>query len=100
MAENLAWRKGRHPDLNVLASAGSIFKKIEGIGAGRLIDQCGLKGHTRGGAQIFTEHANIIVNRGSATAADVRALIDLAQTRVADELGYELVPEITFVGEF
>jgi UDP-N-acetylmuramate dehydrogenase len=100
MAENLAWRKGRHPDLSTLASAGSIFQKIEGIGAGRLIDQCGLKGHGKGGAQIFTKHANIIVNRGGATAADVRTLIDLAQTRVADELGYELVPEIAFVGEF
>ena len=100
MEENLAWRKNRHPDLNVVASAGSIFQKIEGIGAGRLIDQCGLKGRTEGGAQIFTKHANIIVNRGDATAADVCALIDLAQTRVADELGYELMPEITFVGEF
>lgn len=100
MAENLVWRKGRHPDLNTLASAGSIFQKIEGIGAGRLIDQCGLKGQTHGGAQIFTKHANIVVNRGGATAADVRALIDLAQTRVADELGHELVVEITFVGEF
>ena len=100
MEENLAWRKDRHPDLTVLPSAGSIFQKIDGIGAGRLIDQCGLKGHVHGGAQIFSEHANIIVNRGNATASDVRALIDLAQTRVADELGYELVPEITFVGEF
>ena len=98
--ENLTWRKGRHPDLTVLPSVGSIFQKIEGIGAGRLIDQCGLKGQVEGGAQIFSQHANIIVNRGNATASDVRALIDLAQTRVADELGYELVPEITFVGEF
>ncbi len=98
--ENLAWRKGRHPDLTVLPSVGSIFQKIEGIGAGRLIDQCGLKGQVEGGAQIFSQHANIIVNRGNATASDVRALIDLAQTRVADELGYELVPEITFVGDF
>ena len=98
--ENLAWRKDRHPDLNIFASAGSIFKKIEGIGAGRLIDQCGLKGHAEGGAQIFTNHANIIVTRGNATAADVRALIDLAQRRVAKELGYELVTEITFVGDF
>jgi len=87
-------------DLTVLPSVGSIFQKIEGIGAGRLIDQCGLKGQVEGGAQIFSQHANIIVNRGNATASDVRALIDLAQTRVADELGYELVPEITFVGEF
>ena len=100
MKENLAWRKTRHPDLATLPSVGSIFKKIEGIGAGRLIDQCGLKGQTEGGAQIFSQHANIIVNRGNATASDVRALIDLAQKRVADELGYELVPEITFAGEF
>ena len=100
MEENLVWRKDRHPDLAVLPSVGSIFQKIEGIGAGRLIDECGLKGHVKGGAQIFTNHANIIVNLGSATAADVTALIDLAQTRVANELGYELVPEITFVGDF
>jgi UDP-N-acetylmuramate dehydrogenase len=100
MEENLAWRKDRHPDLPVSPSAGSIFQKIEGIGAGRLIDECGLKGHTEGGAQIFPRHANIIINLGGATASDVRALIDLAQTRVADELGYELVPEIAFVGEF
>ena len=100
MEENLAWRKDRHPDLTVSPSAGSIFQKIEGIGAGRLIDECGLKGHTEGGAQIFPRHANIIINLGGATASDVRALIDLAQKRVADELGYELVPEIAFVGEF
>ena len=100
MEENLAWRKDRHPDLTVSPSVGSIFQKIEGIGAGRLIDECGLKGHTEGGAQIFPKHANIIINLGGATASDVRALIDLAQKRVADELGYELVPEIAFVGEF
>ena len=100
MEENLAWRKDRHPDLTVSPSVGSIFQQIEGIGAGRLIDECGLKGHTEGGAQIFPRHANIIINLGGATASDVRALIDLAQTRVADELGYELVPEIAFVGEF
>jgi len=100
MEENLAWRKDRHPDLTVSPSVGSIFQQIEGIGAGRLIDECGLKGHTEGGAQIFSRHANIIINLGGATASDVRDLIDLAQKRVADELGYELVPEIAFVGEF
>jgi len=100
MRENLDWRAERHPDLRVHPSAGSIFKKIEGIGAGRLIDQCGLKGHISGGAQIFTEHANIIVNLGGATAADVRALIDLAQETVSREHGQDLVPEITFVGDF
>jgi len=98
--ENLAWRDERHPDLWLYPSAGSIFRKIEGIGAGRLIDQCGLKGHLHGGAGIFHRHANIIVNLGGATAADVRALIDLARVTVARETGYELVPEIAFVGEF
>jgi hypothetical protein len=77
--ENLQWRDDRHPDLWLYPSAGSIFQKIEGVGAGRLIDQCGLKGHVLGNAQIFHKHANIIVNLGGATAADVRALIDLAQ---------------------
>lgn len=98
--ENLEWRDERHPDLWLYPCAGSVFKKIEGIGAGRLIDQCGLKGRTHGGAGIFHKHANIIVNLGGATAADVRALMDLAQTTVARELGYELVPEIELVGEF
>ncbi len=98
--ENLAWRSERHPDLEELPSAGSIFRKIEGIGAGRLIDECGLKGRAHGGAAIFSGHANIIVNRGGATAADVRALIDLAQEAVARETGHQIVPEIMFVGEF
>ena len=98
--ENLAWRDERHPDLWLYPSAGSIFQKIEGIGAGRLIDQCGLKGHVLGGAGIFHKHANIIVNLGGATAADVRALIALAQETVARETKYELVPEIGFIGDF
>ena len=100
MNENLAWRKTRHPDLRKFGSVGSIFKKIKGIGAGRLIDICGLKGKTHGGAQIFERHANIIINRGGAKASDVLTLIDLAQTAVAREHGHDLEPEITFVGEF
>ena len=98
MRENLKWRDDRHPDLWLYPSAGSIFRKIEGVGAGRLIDQCGLKGHVLGNAQFFHKHANIIVNLGGATAEDVRALISLAQETVRRELGYELTPEIGFVG--
>ena len=98
--ENLQWRDDRHPDLWLYPSAGSIFQKIEGVGAGRLIDQCGLKGHVLGNAQIFHKHANIIVNLGGATAADVRGLISLAQETVQRELGYELKTEIGFIGEF
>ena len=98
--ENLEWRDERHPDLWLYPCAGSIFKKIDGIGAGRLIDECGLKGHVHGAAQIFHKHANIIVNLGGAKASEVRTLIDLAQTTVAQKTGYELEPEIGFVGEF
>ena len=100
MMENLAWRDEKHPDLWLYPCAGSIFKKIEGVGAGRLIDQCGLKGHVHGNAQIFHKHANIIVNIGGASAADVRALIELAQTTVERELGYRLETEIGMIGEF
>lgn len=97
---NLEWRDERHPDLWLYPCAGSIFKKIENVGAGRLIDQCGLKGRVHGNAAIFHKHANIIVNLGGATAADVRALMDLARETVARELGYELEPEIGLVGDF
>jgi UDP-N-acetylmuramate dehydrogenase len=98
--ENLRWRDDRHPDLWLYPSAGSIFQKIEGIGAGRLIDEVGLKGKVLGGAGIFHKHANIIVNLGGATASEVRALMELAQETVQRELGYELVPEIGLVGSF
>ncbi|MEO8946056.1 MAG: UDP-N-acetylmuramate dehydrogenase [Gemmatimonadaceae bacterium] len=98
--ENLSWRGARHPWLQFHPSAGSIFRKIEGVGAGRLIDQLGMKGHRIGGAQISHIHANIMVNLGGATAHDVRELISLAQQRVRDELGHELTPEIAFIGEF
>jgi UDP-N-acetylmuramate dehydrogenase len=100
MRENLEWRDDRHPDLWLYPCAGSVFQKIEGIGAGRLIDQCGLKGRVHGKAGIFHKHANIIVNLGGATAAEVCWLIDLAQGTVLRETGYELSPEISFVGEF
>lgn len=98
--ENLAWRDDRHPDLWLYPCAGSIFRKIEGIGAGRLIDECGLKGQVHGNAGIFHKHANIIVNLGGATATEVRHLIDLARDTVLRETGHELTPEIGFVGDF
>jgi UDP-N-acetylmuramate dehydrogenase len=100
LQENLSWRGSRHPWLQVHPSAGSIFKKIEGIGAGRLIDQCGLKGFRVGDAQISHIHANILVNLGHATASDVRALIAHAQAAVKERFGHDLEPEIGFVGEF
>ncbi len=100
MQENLSWRGARHPWLEINPSAGSIFKKIEGVGAGRLIDQCGMKGFRVGDAQISHIHANIVVNLGHATAREVRELIATAQTRVEDKFGHRLEPEIGFIGEF
>jgi UDP-N-acetylmuramate dehydrogenase len=100
LQENLSWRGARHPWLDHHPSAGSIFKKIEGVGAGRLIDQCGLKGYRVGDAQISWIHANIMVNLGRATARDVRALIAHAQAAVRERFGLDLHPEIGFIGEF
>lgn len=100
MQENLSWRGSRHPWLDYYPSAGSIFKKIEGVGAGRLIDQSGLKGFRLGNAQISLIHANIMVNLGGATARDVRALISHAQRAVEEKFGHHLEPEIGFIGEF
>src|SRR5690606_1645589 len=105
MAANLDWRRERHPPLDTEPSAGSIFKKIEGIGAGRLIDWCGLKGTRIGGAMVTHRHANILINAGlaegrGATARDVRHLIGYVQETVEREQGYRLHPEIGFVGDF
>ena len=100
MQENLSWRGSRHPWLEWHPSAGSIFKKIEGVGAGRLVDACGLKGFRIGDAQISHIHANIMVNLGEATSAEVIALVRHAQKAVKENSGHELEPEINFVGEF
>jgi UDP-N-acetylmuramate dehydrogenase len=97
---NLVWRRERQPQLADSPSCGSVFKKIDGVGAGRLIDQVGLKGKIIGGAQISPLHANFLVNIGGATAADVMALAKLAQEKVKAETGYELEMEIGLVGEF
>jgi UDP-N-acetylmuramate dehydrogenase len=100
MQENLSWRGGKHPWLEYHPSAGSIFKKIEGVGAGRLIDQVGLKGFRHGDAQISHIHANIMVNLGNATAKDVRELITMAQDKVRERFNQQLEVEIGFIGEF
>ncbi|HYK08749.1 MAG TPA: UDP-N-acetylmuramate dehydrogenase [Candidatus Eisenbacteria bacterium] len=98
--ENILWRKEKHPLHAEQCSAGSIFKKIEEFGAGRLIEKVGLKGKQIGGAQVSTVHANFIVNTGGATAKDVRDLITLIQAIVKKDLQLDLQPEISFVGEF
>lgn len=76
------------------ASAGSTFKRPEGYFAGTLIEQCGLKGLSVGGAQVSEKHAGFIINRGGATAADILALIREVQRRVMAEKGVALQPEV------
>ena len=100
MAANLEWRALRHPPLDTEPSVGSIFKKIEGIGAGRLIDECGLKGSCIGGVVVTHRHANIMINRGGARASDVQALIAYVQEVVERQTGYRLETEIAFIGNF
>lgn len=100
LAKNAEWRHAKHPPNAARMSAGSIFQKIEGVGAGRLIDRAGLKGHRIGGAEVSPQHANYILNVEHATAADVRKLIDHVQQTVEAETGHHLEPEISFVGEF
>lgn len=97
---NAAWRAEKHPPGAERSSAGSIFRKLEGIGAGRLIDAAGLKGYTVGGAQVSDLHANYILNLGGATAADVRDLIRHVQREVKAASGHHLEPEIGILGEF
>lgn len=98
--ENLRWRAERQPPVEDFPSCGSVFKKIEGVGAGRLIDQAGLKGRQIGGVQISSKHANFLVNVDNGTARDVLDLVALAQREVRAQTGYELEMEIGLVGEF
>lgn len=80
-----------------LPSAGSTFKRPEGHFAGTLIDQCGLKGLTVGGAQVSEKHAGFVVNRGGASCADVEALIAQIQKQVLDQTGVTLEPEVKII---
>ena len=97
VAEIVARRKASQPPG---ASCGSVFKNPPGDYAGRLIEAAGLQGRRVGGAEISTVHANFIVNRGGATAADVKALIDLARRAVQEAFDVGLELEIDLVGEW
>jgi UDP-N-acetylmuramate dehydrogenase len=81
-------------------NTGSIFRNPEGDHAGRLIEAAGLKGRTIGGARVSEKHANFIVNTGEASAADVKALMDVCQQEVLGRFGVRLVPEVELVGEW
>ena len=79
-------------------SAGSTFKRPEGHFAAALIEQCGLKGLSVGGAQVSEKHAGFVVNRGGATAEDVLRLMEQVRERVLRDTGVELEPEVKLLG--
>ena len=81
-----------------MPNAGCVFKNPAGDSAGRLVEAAGLKGARIGDAQISTKHANFIVNRGHATAADTEALIRLVGKTVGDKFGTTLELEVQIVG--
>ena len=80
-------------------NAGSVFRNPKGDYAARLIEACGLKGRVIGDAMISDKHANFIVNRGGARAADIEALILLAERSVKEKFGITLEREVRIVGE-
>ena len=79
-------------------SAGCVFKNPEGIPAGKLVDELGLKGATEGGAMVSQEHGNFIVNNGDATAGDILRLIDRIREKALSERGIELQTEVQIIG--
>lgn len=83
-------------------SAGSVFKNDRSLGrpSGKILDELGLRGMCRGDAQVSPVHANIIVNTGNATAADVRSLIAYARDLAYEKMRISLEPEIRFIGEW
>jgi len=82
------------------ASMGSMFRNPPGDYSGRLIEAAGLKGTRVGGAVISSRHANFFINNGNATAADIYALIEMAQRAVASKFSVKLELEIELVGDF
>ena len=92
MKELAAKRKEKQP--LEYPSAGSTFKRPEGYFAAALIDQCGLKGLTVGGAQVSEKHAGFVINRGGATCADVLALVEQIKAVVKERTGVELELEV------
>ncbi len=82
-----------------LPSCGSVFRNPPGDHAARLIESAGLKGHRIGGAEVSQKHANFIINRDAASAADIEALITYVQKSVAETHGVNLVHEVRIVGK-
>ena len=97
MAEIMKWRQEKHP--LQYPNAGSVFKNLPGLPAGKLIEELGLKGMRLGDVQVSKKHANFIVNKGQGTASDMITLITLIQEKAEKEKGVKLETEIVIVGE-
>lgn len=82
-----------------MPSAGSVFKRIEGYYTAPLIEECGLKGYSVGGAQVSLKHCGFIVNTGDATALDVISVITHIQNTIKNKYGLELETEVKIVGD-
>ena len=95
MEEKLRKRNESQP---IGHNCGSVFKNPEGDSAGRLIEECGLKGKRIGGAEISKLHANFFPNVDGASAQDVKDLIDIARGEVLKKFGIELEPEVQLLG--
>ncbi len=80
-------------------SCGSVFRNPQGDYAGRIIESCGLKGFSIGGATVSEKHANFIINTGSATSTDIEKLIEHVRQVVLEKNGVVLEPEVRIIGE-
>lgn len=98
IADLAAQRRAKQP--LEYPSAGSTFKRPEGYFAGKLIMDAGLAGYSIGGAQVSEKHCGFVINRGGATSAQIRALIEDVQQKVYEEAGVRLEREVIFLGEF
>ncbi|MGH3066142.1 MAG: UDP-N-acetylmuramate dehydrogenase, partial [Gaiellaceae bacterium] len=97
VAELVARRKATQPTNK--RTFGSVFKNPPGkVGAGQMLELCGLKGHRIGGAVVSPKHANFIENAGGATSADCVALMVEARRRAREQFGVELEREVVFAG--
>lgn len=97
MDDKLQRRKDKQP--LEYPSAGSTFKRPEGYFAGALIEDCGLKGYTVGGAQVSEKHAGFVINKDNATSTDVLNLIKDVQKIVYEKHGVKLETEVKIIGE-
>lgn len=98
IADLAAQRRAKQP--LEFPSAGSTFKRPEGYFAGKLIMDAGLAGYSIGGAQVSEKHCGFVINRGGATSAQIRALIEDVQQKVCEAAGVRLEREVIFLGEF